>query len=75
MIRSTNSDIYKMEKDEISFYEIYCGDSPSIFDLIINCKSEKEIQDVLKNLYEGTEQAQDKKLTTTLNDLTSSKLL
>lgn len=49
--------------------------NPDNFDLIINCKLAKEVWDVLKNLKEGTEQAQDKKLTTTLNDLTSFKLI
>ena len=43
IIRPTNDNIEKMEKDEIAFYEIPCGLPPDSFDLIINCKSAKEI--------------------------------
>ena len=53
MIRPTNDGISTTEKDEICFYEISCGIPPDIFDLIINCKSTKEIWDVIKNLYVG----------------------
>ena len=49
--RPTKDDFDKMENDAIAFYEIPCGVSPDNFDIIINCKSAKEIWDVLKNLY------------------------
>ena len=57
MNRPTNDDLDKMEKDAIAFYEISCGVAPDNFDIIINCKSAKEIRDVLKNIYQGYEQA------------------
>lgn len=69
----TKADLYKMENDAIAFYEISCGVAPDNFDIIINCKSAKEIWDDLKNLYEGSEQDQDKKLTTTLNEFNNFK--
>ena len=43
----TNDDLDKMEKDAIAFYEISCGVAPGNFDIIINCKSAKEIWEVL----------------------------
>ena len=52
--RPTKDDLDKMENDAIAFYEISCGVAPDNFDIIINCKSAKEIWDVLKNLYEGS---------------------
>ena len=64
-----------MEKDIITFYEISCSVAPDNFDIIINCESAKEIWGVLKNLYQGYEQAQDKKLTTALNEFTNFKAL
>ena len=73
MSRPTKDDLDKMENDVVAFYEISCGVAPDNFDIIINCKSAKEIWDVLKNLYKGSEQAQDKKLTTALNDFNNFK--
>ncbi|KAL7582460.1 hypothetical protein Lser_V15G41487 [Lactuca serriola] len=73
MNRPTKDDLDKMESDVIAFYEISCGVAPDNFDVIINCKSAKEIWDVLKNLYEGSEQAKDKKLTTALNEFNNFK--
>ena len=55
MNRPTKDDLDKMESDAIAFYEISCRVAPDNFDIIINCKSAKEIWDVLKNLYEGSE--------------------
>lgn len=52
--RPINDDLDMMEKDEISFCEVSCGVPPNNFYLIMNCKSIKEIWDVLKNLYERT---------------------
>ena len=73
MNRQTNNDLEKMQKDAIAFYEISCGVSLDNFDIFIKCKSTKGIWDILKNLYQGYEQAQDKKLTTTLNDFNNIK--
>ena len=73
MNRPTKDDLDKMENDVVDFYEISCGVAHDNFDIIINCKSAKEIWDVLKNLYEGSEQAQDKKVTTKLNDFNNFK--
>ena len=75
MNRPTNDDLDKMEKDAIAFYEISCGVAPDNFNIIINCKYAKEIWDVLNNFYQGFEQAQDKKLTTSLNEFTNFKAL
>ena len=57
MNRPTNDDLEKMEKNAIAFNEILYGVAPENFDIIINCKSAKEIRDVLKNIYQGYEQA------------------
>ena len=54
MSRPTKDDLDKMENDAVAFYEISCGVAPDNFDIIINCKSAKEILDVLKNLYDGS---------------------
>ena len=75
MNRPTIDDLEKMEKDNISLYEISCGVAPYNFDIILNCKSAKEIWDVLKKNYQGSEQAQDKKLTTALNEFNNFKAL
>ena len=75
MNRPTNDDLKKMEKDAIAFYEILCRVAPDNFDIIINCKSAKEIWDVLKNLYQESEQDQDKKITTALNEFNNFKVL
>ena len=75
MTNPTNDDLEKMEKDPITFYEISCGVPPNNFDIIMNCKSSKEIWEVVKILYEGTEHAQDKNLTTALNEFTNFKAL
>lgn len=64
-----------MEKHEIAFHEISCGVPHDTYDLIIKYKSAKEIWDILKNMYEEIEQAQDKKLTTTPNDFKNFKAL
>ena len=72
---TTNNDLKKMEKDAISFYGISCGVDPNNFDILINCESAKEIWDVLKNLYQESEQAQDKKLNTALSEFTNLKAL
>ena len=75
MTRPTNDDISKMDKDEIAFSKISYGVTPDSFDLIINYKSAKQIWDILKNIYEGIEHAQDKKLTTSQNESNNFKSL
>ena len=75
MNHPTKDDLDKMESDDIAFYEISSGVAPDNFDIILNYKSAKEIWYVLKNLYEGTEQAQDKKLTIALNELNNFKAI
>ena len=73
MNRPTKDDLDKMENDAIAFDEISCGVAPDNFDIIINYKSAQEIWDVLKNLYQGSEQAHDKKITTALNEFNNFK--
>ena len=73
MSRPTKDDLDKMENDVVAFYEISYGVSVDKFDIILNCKSAKEIWDVLKNLYEGSEQAHGKKLTTAPNEFNNFK--
>lgn len=75
MSKTSFGDMYKMEKQEIAFYEISCGVPSDNFDLIINCNSAIEIWEMQKNIYKGTEQAQDKKQTIALNDFNNSKSL
>lgn len=64
-----------MENDEIALNELFYGVSADIYDLIMNFHSIQYIQVTLKNMLKRTEQAQDKKLTTMLNDFNNFKAL
>ena len=71
MNRPTNDDLEKIETNAIALYKTSCGVAPENFDIIINCEYAKEIWDVLKNLYQGSEQAQVKiLLQISMNSLT-----
>ena len=57
-----------MENDDIAYTELLCGIPPEIFDLVQDCETAKEIWTVLENMFEGTDQARDKKTTSAIND-------
>ena len=62
-----------MDADQVAFHELTCGVPPELFDLIMNCNSAKEVWDTLKLIFDGTDGAKNKKLTTAMNEFHNFK--
>ncbi|XP_023749777.1 uncharacterized protein LOC111898072 [Lactuca sativa] len=65
----TTDGIEKLHANQISFSEMVFRVTPSLSEHIKLCKSAKEIWDTLQNLFEGSENMKDKRLTSVFNTL------
>lgn len=60
--------IEKLHADQVAFSEMVLGVPPSLFEHIQLCKSTKEIWDTLQDLFDGLENMNDKRMTSTVNE-------
>ena len=64
----TADHIEKLHAYQVAFTKIVFGVPPSLFEHIKLCKSAKEIWDNLQDLFEGSENMKDKRLTSVVNE-------
>ena len=71
----TQDDLLKLKADKQAVSELNCAIPPDVFDLVEECVSAHETWNTLHQLFEGTEAAKDKKMTSAINAFSSFKAL